>query len=148
MGEKEAFLCPFCGAPYSELVPAGTVQVKVKCRYCGATILVPPFFIRQGGAVQRCRKHPDNLAVGFCKNCQKTFCDKCLRVWRALYLCHKCLEIQISNEVIGLFFVAFGMLIVGIMAANLLALYPRANTSGIWALTTFFFFLFLVIAVL
>ncbi|MEM3697801.1 MAG: hypothetical protein QXQ94_09945, partial [Candidatus Bathyarchaeia archaeon] len=45
----EAFLCPFCGAPYKELIPAGVVQVK--CTYCGATVLVPP---RLGGLTQRC----------------------------------------------------------------------------------------------
>jgi hypothetical protein len=29
----EAFLCPFCGAPYKELIPAGVVKVTVTIAY-------------------------------------------------------------------------------------------------------------------
>ncbi len=73
MKKEEAFLCPFCSAPYRELIPAGTVQVK--CRYCGATVLVPP---RLGGAVQRCLNHPETLAVGVCNGCAGNYCGDCL----------------------------------------------------------------------
>lgn len=91
MEKEEAFLCPFCGAPYRELIPAGTVQVK--CRYCGATVFVPP---RLGGAVKRCPNHPESLAVGLCSRCGESYCDRCLYVVSGRggtsYLCSKCLE--------------------------------------------------------
>ena len=73
MEKPEAFLCPFCGAPYRELIPAGIVQVK--CRYCGATVLVPP---RLGGLLQLCPNHPGLLTVGICDDCGKSLCGDCL----------------------------------------------------------------------
>jgi len=95
--KKEVFLCPFCGAPYRELIPAGTVQVK--CRYCGATVLVPP---RLGGALQRCPNHPESLAVGACNGCAGNFCGDCLflvdmlqyqqQLSRYSYFCSKCIK--------------------------------------------------------
>jgi len=108
--KEEAFLCPFCGAPYRELIPAGTVQVK--CRYCGATVLVPP---RLGGAFQRCPNHPESLSVGFCNICEKAFCDKCLYARRErdveLYLCSNCLKEQYRETAYVLVFGALTMLI-------------------------------------
>ncbi|MEM3699519.1 MAG: hypothetical protein QXL57_01445 [Candidatus Bathyarchaeia archaeon] len=87
--KTEAFLCPFCGAPYKELIPAGVVQVK--CHYCGATMLVPP---RLGGLIQRCPNHPDTLAIGLCNDCNKSYCDNCLYIFETknekLYLCVRC----------------------------------------------------------
>jgi ribosomal protein L40E len=90
MAEKaEVFLCPFCGAPYKELIPSGVVQVK--CHYCGATVLVPP---RLGGLIQRCPNHPDVLAIGLCNDCNKSYCDNCLYIYESehekLHLCAQC----------------------------------------------------------
>lgn len=99
MTGESAFICPFCGAPYRELIPVGVVQVE--CRYCGATVLVPP---RLGGAVQRCPNHPETLAVGLCSECGGNYCDRCLYRQETLaepgqanaplkyYICPKCLE--------------------------------------------------------
>jgi len=87
--KTETFLCPFCGAPYKELIPAGVVQVK--CHYCGATVLVPP---RLGGLTQRCPNHPDTLAIGLCNDCGKSYRDNCLYIFETkdekLYLCAQC----------------------------------------------------------
>jgi DNA-directed RNA polymerase subunit RPC12/RpoP len=70
MAAEEAFLCPFCGAPYRELIPVGTVQVE--CRYCGGTVLVPP---RLGESIRRCPNHPESLLKNrrgtllYCRQC-------------------------------------------------------------------------------
>lgn len=95
--EREVFTCPFCGAPYRELIPANVTQVK--CRYCGATVLVPP---RLGGAIERCPNHPDALTVGVCNNCGKSYCDRCLHILKVTdqtygqfaysYVCPNCLQ--------------------------------------------------------
>lgn len=97
MGESEVLLCPFCGAPYRELIPPGTVQVK--CHYCGVNILIPP---RLGGPIQSCPNHPESLAIGFCNGCQRSFCANCLflvkisqsggeiTVSNIYFLCSKC----------------------------------------------------------
>jgi len=99
-----AFLCPFCGAPYRKLIPAGTVQVR--CEYCGAMILVPPK-LRE---VQRCPNHPDRISVGICEDCGKGFCGDCLTVMmisessegtgpKAIrYLCPDCLRKRKRGE--------------------------------------------------
>lgn len=100
---EEAFICPFCGAPHRTLIPAGAVQVK--CRYCGATVLVPP---RLGGAVQRCPNHPDILAVGLCNDCGKSYCDRCLYIHKVkdgrLHVCSKCYENRNTMKRVGAFF--------------------------------------------
>jgi DNA-directed RNA polymerase subunit RPC12/RpoP len=100
-GKEEAFLCPFCGAPYRELIPADTVQVK--CRYCGATVLVPP---RLGGGAKRCPNHPESLAVGLCGKCGESFCEHCLHIVPGesgvkVYYCPKCLQEIIGRKDIG-----------------------------------------------
>jgi hypothetical protein len=101
-GKEEAFLCPFCGAPYRELIPADTVQVK--CHYCGATIFVPPPL---GGAVKRCPNHPEALAVGLCSKCGESYCEHCLHVAQGessvkIYYCPECLkEVIERNEGAG-----------------------------------------------
>ncbi|MEM2779327.1 MAG: hypothetical protein QW791_00430 [Candidatus Bathyarchaeia archaeon] len=86
---EASLVCPFCGALYRETIPAGTVQVK--CRYCGATILVPPSL---GGVVRRCPNHPETLAVGICNDCGQSFCTRCLYVLDIksgrLYVCAEC----------------------------------------------------------
>jgi len=95
--EEEAFLCPFCGAPYRELIPAGVVQVK--CRYCGSLVLVPP---RLGGLVKRCPNHAETLAIGLCSKCNEGYCDYCLHIlWTEhgdVYLCENCLEKQRKGQ--------------------------------------------------
>jgi DNA-directed RNA polymerase subunit RPC12/RpoP len=89
--KEEAFLCPFCGAPYRELIPAGVVQVK--CQYCGANVLVPP---RLGGVVQRCPNHPESLAIGLCSKCGGGYCDRCLHILETqygyFYICPFCFQ--------------------------------------------------------
>ncbi len=105
METHEAFLCPFCGAPYRELIPAGTVQVK--CRYCGATVLVPP---RLGGLLQPCPNHPESLALGICNDCGKSFCADCLFIFTYgqrgylgyLHVCSDCIKKRRENQKIGL----------------------------------------------
>ncbi|MEM3725764.1 MAG: hypothetical protein QXK98_02750 [Candidatus Bathyarchaeia archaeon] len=88
---EEALTCPFCGAPYRDIIQAGTIQVK--CNYCGATILVPP---RLGGAVRQCPNHPDTLAVGLCNDCGQSYCTRCLYIFNVeggkLHVCAKCYE--------------------------------------------------------
>jgi DNA-directed RNA polymerase subunit RPC12/RpoP len=87
----EALTCPFCGAPYKAIIPAGTIQVK--CNYCGAAILVPP---RLGGVVRQCPNHPDTLAVGICNDCGQSYCTRCLYAISIeggkLHVCAKCYE--------------------------------------------------------
>lgn len=91
MSGEEAFTCPFCGAPYRTLIPAGGVQVK--CQYCGGNVLVPP---RLGGELQRCPNHPDVLAIGLCNECGKSYCDRCLYIYGVrggkLHLCSECYD--------------------------------------------------------
>ncbi|MEM3785547.1 MAG: hypothetical protein QW667_07380 [Candidatus Bathyarchaeia archaeon] len=88
---KEAVTCPFCGAPYREIIPADTVQVK--CNYCGVIILVPPHL---GGIARQCPNHPQTLAAGICNDCGQSFCTRCLYVFNIksgkLYICAKCYE--------------------------------------------------------
>ena len=102
---EEVLICPFCGAPHGETIPAGIVQVK--CRYCGAEVLVPP---RLGGAIQRCPNHPDFLALGLCNDCSNSFCDQCLLVFEAnhmrLNLCAKCFK---SRNAMGTIVSVFGL---------------------------------------
>jgi len=98
--EEEAFICPFCGAPYRTLIPAGAVQVE--CRYCKSTILVPP---RLGGVIQRCPNHPDILAVGLCNDCGKSYCDRCLFIYKVqngkLHVCSACYQARHFKKVVG-----------------------------------------------
>jgi len=121
-GSEERFLvegvfsCPFCGAPYRKLIPAGTVQVR--CEYCGAMILVPPK-LRE---VQRCPNHPDRVSVGICEDCGKGFCGDCLTVMmisgssegtgpRAIrYLCPDCLRKRKRGEAASPFFILLPLL--------------------------------------
>jgi len=110
----EAYICPFCGAPYRELIPAGVVQVK--CRYCGGLVLVPP---RLGGLVRRCPGHPETLAVGLCNDCSGSYCDRCLYVLRVqdgeLYVCSNCLKKRRAMDAMKAFVVGIGFLIGGLL---------------------------------
>jgi hypothetical protein len=94
---EEAFICPFCGAPYRALLPAGVIQVK--CGYCGATVLVPPHL---GGGVQQCPNHPGVLATGICNGCEKSYCDRCLYIFDGrdgrFYLCSECYKSRNSTR--------------------------------------------------
>lgn len=87
--ENETLTCPYCGAPYRDTIPSGTVQVK--CKYCGGKILVPTFF---GGVIQRCLNHSDVLAVGLCNDCGRSYCESCLSLESVengtLFLCPAC----------------------------------------------------------
>lgn len=89
--EHEALVCPVCGAPHREVIPAGVVHVK--CRYCGGTIVVP-------SQAARCPNHPKVLALSSCNDCGRSYCRDCLSVYflegetesGALQLCANCLE--------------------------------------------------------
>lgn len=120
--KEEIFACPFCGAPYRELIPADVVQVK--CRYCGATVLVPP---KLGGLLQRCPSHPGLLAVGICNDCSKSFCGNCLFVIDTLipsqktggylYVCSDCVKRRIERAALITIFFLF--LISGLLFASI-----------------------------
>ncbi|MEM3578291.1 MAG: hypothetical protein QXX51_07590 [Candidatus Bathyarchaeia archaeon] len=123
---EEALTCPFCGAPYRETIPAGTVQVK--CQYCGVTILVPP---RLGGIIRQCPNHPETLAVGICNDCGQSFCTRCLYIFDVkdgkLHICAKCYEnrngmkkaVAVVSLVLALiFFAAIPFLMASPMASS------------------------------
>ncbi len=113
MSDKEAFTCPFCGAPHRTLIPAGAVQVN--CAFCKSIILVSP---RLGGAVRRCPNHSDVLAVGLCNDCGKSHRDRCLYIHEVkdgiLHVCHECYRKRREEQETGILFV------VGIMGTLLL----------------------------
>jgi len=69
--ERQALICPVCGAPHRRAVPSGIVQVK--CRYCGASIVVP-------ADASRCPNHPDILATAVCNDCSSC-CRDCLSAY-------------------------------------------------------------------
>jgi DNA-directed RNA polymerase subunit RPC12/RpoP len=133
LSEKEAFICPFCGAPYRTLIPAGAVQVE--CQYCKSTILVPP---RLGGVVQRCPNHPDVLAVGLCNDCGNSYCDRCLYVYRVrdgkLHVCSECYQKRQNKKIFGAVSAAT------IMLCLTLAAIPKPPVAGA------FFLLFIMFA--
>lgn len=130
MPEEGAFICPFCGAPYRILIPAGVVQVK--CQYCRSTVLVPP---RLGGTVQRCPNHPDVLAIGLCNDCNKSYCDRCLYIHKVrdgkLHVCSECHENRQSMKIVGGF---LGLMLVFIVVILFLMMEPL---FGIFSLTLF-----------
>ena len=117
MTEKEAkaVTCPFCGAPYREVIPTDALQLE--CHYCGGIFLVPPE-IR--GGISQCLNHPDRLAVGICNDCGENFCSECLHIYNlqikntetTLYLCPECLKERHNKETdsviyAGVFFLFF-----------------------------------------
>jgi len=144
--KHEAFLCPFCGAPFREPIPAGVVQVK--CRYCGATALVPSSL---GVPVQRCPNHPETLAIGLCGDCGKSYCDRCLHILKTFdqqssqfihyYICRGCLKKRNAQAVkrvetarkLGYVILSSGLLVLLIGLANVHALAgdPFAILGGI-----------------
>lgn len=110
---REAFTCPFCGAPYRGAVPSDVVQVA--CKYCGGTILVPP---ELGGSVRRCPNHPDALAIGLCNDCGKNYCSHCLHIYTIeharLYVCPNCLRARLNKQVKDLSLIAFILFLLGL----------------------------------
>jgi len=116
-------LCPFCGAPYRQLVPSGTVQVK--CPYCGGAILVPDWL---GGGQHFCSNHPEKVATALCNECGGNFCRSCLHLFSltgrdvraTLYLCSDCIRKKYFEQSNNAFFFAFfgvlmGLFIIGII---------------------------------
>lgn len=117
MPEVESFVCPFCGAPYRMLIPAGAVQVV--CQYCKSTIFVPP---RLGGVVKRCPNHPDVMAVGLCNDCDKSFCARCLYIQKLergkLHICSECYQNRRKRQAGGLIVLAFVSIAIGLVAST------------------------------
>ena len=140
---EKAFLCPFCGGPYRELIPAGVVQVK--CRYCGATVLVPP---RLGGSVKRCPNHPEALAIGFCNDCGESYCDRCLHTleWSTdfrmmeIYVCPKCLMKRRTSMILRCKIIGGALGLIGGSAVFAII------TLDVWVRALAFFFAILFIS--
>lgn len=116
MGETEPVKCPFCGAPYRDVIPADVVQVK--CKYCGGVFHVPPTI---GAEVSRCANHPEKVAVGMCNDCGRSFCAGCLHSYKlaargesaTLYLCPDCLKARYDKKVQGYIVAGAFMLLIG-----------------------------------
>lgn len=130
---REAFTCPFCGAPYKEVVPSDVVQVT--CQYCEGIILVPP---ELGGSVRRCPNHPDTLAMGLCNDCRKSYCSRCLRIYTLeharLYVCPNCLRTRLNRQVEYLFLVGLMLFLFGLfflpIPAIAYGLYRMSHPAG------------------
>lgn len=108
-------VCPVCGALYRESVPAGVV--KVRCSYCGVTIVVPI-------DSPSCPNHPDVLATGVCNDCGSGYCRDCLSAYEVqgqgeggfLQLCPVCLARRHENRAVrtvlmGILFTLFGIFV-------------------------------------
>lgn len=117
MGETEPVKCPFCGAPYREIIPADVVQVK--CKYCGGVFHVPPTIEAE---VPRCVNHPEKVAVGMCNDCGQSFCGDCLHAYKlsargesaTLYLCPDCLKARYNSKIRGYIIAGAFMLLMGV----------------------------------
>jgi len=116
LGETEPIKCPFCGAPYRDVVPADVVQLK--CKYCGGVFHVPPTI---GAEISRCVNHPEKVAVGMCNDCGRSFCAGCLHSYKlaargesaTLYLCPDCLKSRYDKKVQGYIVAGAFMLLIG-----------------------------------
>jgi len=110
--EAETLTCPFCGAPYRESIPSGTVHAR--CKYCKGTIIVPAYFEVE---VIRCPNHPDVLAVGLCNDCGGSYCDSCLCFYDVehgtLYLCPKCFRERETSKATGILVLGVLVLLAG-----------------------------------
>jgi hypothetical protein len=103
LAEPEPVRCPFCGAPYRDVIPADVVQLK--CKYCGGIFQVA----LAAGEVARCVNHPEKVAVGMCNDCGREFCGNCLHAYRmaahgenaTLYLCPNCLSARYQRKTQG-----------------------------------------------
>ncbi len=130
--ERQALICPVCGAPYRKTVPSGVAQVR--CSYCGATILVP-------SKAPRCPNHPDLLATAVCNDCGNSYCRDCLTALEVggdgergvLQLCSNCysrrhLDRAEQTVIVGILLLLFSVfamfisLFAGILLLVLLAI--------------------------
>jgi len=93
---KKGLVCPFCGAPYKDMVPSDAAQLK--CEYCGGIFPVLPYL---KDVAKRCPNHPEVFATGLCNDCGKHFCTRCLYIFDVaqdtanqarLYLCPECFK--------------------------------------------------------
>lgn len=117
MGETQPIKCPFCGAPYRDVIPADVVQVK--CKYCGGIFQVPPTV---GAEVSRCIIHPEKVAVGMCNDCGQSFCGNCLHVFNlvtrdtraTLYLCPNCLRARYARRLQGYIYTGALLLVMSV----------------------------------
>jgi hypothetical protein len=103
--EAESTKCPFCGAPYNQIVSAGVVSLR--CPYCGGifhvTFHVEP---EMKANVPRCTNHPEQMAVGICNDCGGSYCGDCLHGYElkgrgesaTLYLCPSCLRARYKKN--------------------------------------------------
>jgi hypothetical protein len=73
---KKGLACPFCGAPYRDVISTNVAQVK--CEYCGGIFPISPSF---KGVVPRCPNHPETFATGLCNDCGEHFCTQCLQIY-------------------------------------------------------------------
>lgn len=109
--EPETLICPFCYAPFREVVPSGTVQVR--CRYCGGIILIPSM-------APRCPNHPGVLIVGLCNDCGGSYCDGCLYLQKVenatLYLCPSCFKRREAKGTTVALIMGFLLLLLGFFA--------------------------------
>jgi len=87
----------------------------VKCKYCGGTIIVPPYF---SGEVRRCSSHPDVLAIGLCNDCGGSFCEACLHFYDVehgtLHLCSSCFKDREAKRSLGGVFVGIMAILFGL----------------------------------
>lgn len=144
----EALTCPFCGAPYRETIPAGTVQVK--CQYCGAMILVPPSL---GGIVQQCPNHPETLAVGICNDCGQSFCTRCLYVLNIkggrCYICAKCYKNRTDkNKIAAVFSLILALIFLAVIPFLMVSPAASSNIGGIFRILFWAIFLLAISAVI
>lgn len=109
--EAESIKCPFCGAPYNQIVPAGVVSLR--CPYCGGIFHVA-FHVEPEMKVNvpRCTNHLEQMAVGICSDCAGSFCGDCLHGYKlrgrwesaTLYLCPACLRARYKKNAQKYFF--------------------------------------------
>lgn len=119
---RRGFVCPFCSAPYRDVIPSDAAQVK--CDYCGSVFSVSSYF---EGAAPRCPNHPEVFATGLCNDCGDNFCVRCLYTYdletrsekATLYLCFECLRkrhLDQANQYIfaGIFALLISLLILAV----------------------------------
>ncbi|MEM2440150.1 MAG: hypothetical protein QW493_02915 [Candidatus Bathyarchaeia archaeon] len=143
----EVLTCPFCGAPYREIIPVGTVQVE--CQYCGATILVPPSL---GGIVQQCPNHPETLAVGLCNDCGQSFCTRCLYVLDIkggrLYVCAKCYKNRTAeNKIAAVLSLVLALIFLAVIPFLMASPAASSNIGRIFGILFWAIFLLAISAV-
>jgi len=106
---ETGLICPFCGAPHSDILPLDVAQVK--CKYCGGIFPVSSHF---KDTAPRCPNHPEVFAMGLCNDCSGNFCIQCLQTYNLkgqsgeaiakLHLCPECLRKRHLSEANALIF--------------------------------------------